>query len=254
MHVSWVLMPAVFALAACRDSANNVARSDSVSGVTAMSSDTFGTQGRLANDATLGIETTPPLHEVLRAAADSFASREAIRVVLTTPAAITAPEDRAPDLIVLAGDDTLRLRTDSTAWTLLFAEMDSMALPDTAVRRDSANIDTAAKQKPARRRGTRGKSPDTSETNRRSAADSARLAASRRVILTIPANAPNSAVAERFVRYLLVDGRATLLRAGLHVLPRLEVRGSGVPPGIVSLVDTVLPADTNRAPQPPPGR
>jgi len=75
-------------------------------------------------------------------------------------------------------------------------------------------------------------------------ADSARADSARTLVLTIPADAPNHGVAERFVRYLLTDGRATLLHSGVRVLPRLVVRGNGAPPGIRAVVDTVVPRDS----------
>jgi hypothetical protein len=256
---SSVLLSGVFAFAACRGNADNARRTDSASGVAATSSDTIGTQGRLANDATLTIEATPSLHAALRAAADSFASREAIRVVLSAQAALPSTEARTPDLIVLVANDTSRLRTDSTAWTLRFAELDSATNSTPSSHADSARLDSArrdsiAKQKAVRSSRARAKRADTSVVSMRSAEDSARQALSRQLMLTVPLNAPNGSVAERFVRYLLREGRATLLRSGVHVLPRLEVRGAGVPPAITALVDTVVPLDTARSPEHPPAR
>lgn len=83
MRVAPALAVLAVALLACKDRAEPAPPRDSVSGLTARGADTLGSQGALASDATLTIELSPALQGALRAAADSFASREAIRVVFT---------------------------------------------------------------------------------------------------------------------------------------------------------------------------
>ncbi|MEO7520850.1 MAG: hypothetical protein ABIW79_03435 [Gemmatimonas sp.] len=246
-------LPAAAALVACSGNADRgKPLAESASAVAAVTTDT---RGRLASDATLTIEAPSALQAALSAAADSFASREAIRVVLIAPSMAHSPDTQGtPDLIVLTGNDTLRIRTDSVKWTLPFAELDSALVPFSPASNESVPVATVSKAKPVKSRTTKGKRLDTSITPRIAAVDSAALARARLMLLTVPASAPNSAVAERFVRYLLFDGRATLLRSGLHVLPRLEVHGDGAPPGIVSLADTVVRTDTSRTTAPSLGR
>jgi len=152
----------------------------------------------------------------------------------------------AADLVMVSGDLMSRLAHDSTSWTLPFAE----SLPDSATIPRPDSVRTPVTRRGRRPTGRRADSIRADSARRAIArADSIRVAharadSARVVVLTVPAGAPNSAVAERFVRYLLTDGRATLLRSGLHVLPRLELRGSAAPPGIAALVDTMIPADT----------
>jgi hypothetical protein len=243
------------ALIACSGKTDRPKPIDSASTVVALGADTLASYGRLASDATLMIEATPALHTALRTAAESFASREAIRVVFVTSPADSADARVSSDLIVLTGADTTRLRIGSPGWTLPFAELDSTRQLLAALPADSATAISDPPMKPrAKSRTSKRKAADTDTAPKRSPQDSARLARARLLLVTIPADAPNSAVAERFVRYLLGDGRATLLQAGLHVLPRLEVHGHGAPPGIASLADTVIPGDSSRTPEPTPER
>jgi hypothetical protein len=241
-------------LIACSGKTDRPKPIDSASTVAALGTDTLASYGRLASDATLLIEATPALHTVLREAAESFASREAIRVVFVSPPADSSDARASSDLLVLTGADTTRLRTGAPDWTLPFAELDSLRRLAVA----TSDRDTAASERPMKSpsasRPTKRKASDTDTAPKRVPGDSLRRAKERLLMITIPANAPNSAVAERFVRYLLGDGRAMLRHAGLHVLPRLEVHGHGAPPGIASLADTVIPADTSRTSEPTPER
>ena len=63
------------------DSAGRASPTDSA---LAVSRDTLGVTNRIASDATLTLRTTPRVADALRVVADSFAKREAVRVVLDT--------------------------------------------------------------------------------------------------------------------------------------------------------------------------
>ena len=244
---------------ACASEADRSARPDSPAG-TLPATDVVGTPGGLASDGTLMIDVAPELQPALRAVADSFAAREAIRVELASPrdrTADTAPDATSADLIIVGGDALPLLTSDSTWWVLPFGE----ALPDSAAAgsADSVVLSRPRARRPIRR--TTGRRADSlrADSARRAAAwdDSVRAAraradSARTMVLTIPAGAPNGAAAERFVRYLLSDGRPTLLRSGIRLLPRLEAHGAGVPLGIRSVIDTVVPGDTAGRLLPPP--
>lgn len=157
----------------------------------------------LASDAAFVIQATPRMLEALRAVTDSFVSREAI-VVHFAP---------SPDSLATPGDALTRtdlLVFTAARWQRLPPDSTTWALP-------FAQFDSVTWS------------------------DSARASDARTLVLTIPPNAPNAMVAERFVRYLLTDGRASLRLSGLQMLPRLEVHGAAIPPGIRGLVDTVVP-------------
>lgn len=252
MRTTAAVLSLVGSLLACRDRAAPAPTPDSVAGVSAGRADTFASQGALASDATLTIALSPALQGALRAAADSFASREAIRVVFTSASHSLPADGVSPDLIVLNGADSLVLRADSAAWSLPFAEADSVPHVAATTNADSARDTSNVGKTSARSRTGKRQPVDTALVRQRALADSVRLARERLLVLTVPADAPNSAVAERFVRFLLVDGRATLLRSGVHVLPRLELRGVGAPPGIAALADTIIPLDTTRMVPPAP--
>ncbi len=214
-----------------------------------------------ASDATLVIQTAPDLLEALRAVTDSFASREAIRVVFapapdSSGEGMTLQLSPAADLVMLTGSLANQLPNDAASWTLPFAESGALE-PQPAILTDSvARADSARAARPgARGRRATGRRADSIRADSarraterlradRARADSVRADSERTLVLTIPAGAPNSNVAERFVRYLLTDGRATLLRSGVRVLPRLVLRGGGAPLGIRSVVDTVMPIDS----------
>jgi hypothetical protein len=254
--LSLLLLPP---LLACSGSSDGARQPDSATSLVTAMPDTLAANGRYASDGTLVIQISSALHERLRAVTDSFAAREAIRVVFSPHA--EGPADRplgispAADLVVVSGDLLPRLLGDASVWALPFAEL----LPDSAT---TAAADSAARAargasaqrpvaRPARRATGRRADSIRADSARRAAVrdDSSRLAragadSARTLVLTVPAQAPNSAVAERFVRYMLTEGRATLLRSGLHVLPRLELRGHAPSPGIAALVDTMIPADT----------
>jgi len=245
----------VCTLLACSGGAERARQADSTS-VLAAPSDSLGSPTSLASDATLVMQVTPAFVDVLRAVTDSFATREAVRVVLAphgdstnmdTTTLVIAP---GADLVVVTGRLLPRLPNDSTSWWLPFAESvaDTVALAADSTRR----VDSASRRSRTRRRAT-GRRADSmrADSVRRTVlqrdsvrAVSARAVSARTLVLTIPANAPNHGVAERFVRYLLTDGRVTLLQAGVRVLPRLVVHGTGTPPGIRAVVDTVVPRDS----------
>ena len=242
------------AAAACSSGADRAGRPDSMAPVMGAMGDTLDAQGSLASDATLIIQTSPELQASLRAVADSFATREAIRVVFSAPpeGATDRPLGISPtaDLVVVSGDVAPRLPGDSTAWTLPFAESlpDSAAIAASDSVRRADSVRTSGSARRARRAtGRRADSIRLDSVRRARAlqdslrASRARADSARTLVLTVPALAPNSAVAERFVRYLLTEGRATLLRSGLHVLPILALRGEAAPPGIAALVDTIIP-------------
>ena len=240
-------------VAACGGS-DRTAKRDSTAGMTTAAADTIAPPGRFASDATLVIQTTPALAALLRAAADSFAAREAISVVFSAPPEGAADQplgiSPAADLVLVTGDVLSRLPVDSASWALPFAE----TLPDTAVlaSAESAYADSVRRAEGARATAYRVLTRRQRDSARKDStgraigrgftkyADSLRVDSARTLVLTVPARAPNSSIAERFVRYLLTDGRAALLRTGVHVLPRLAVRGFDAPPGILAVVDTVI--------------
>ena len=241
---------------ACGGNADRSRTTDSTAVASTLTPDTIGMQSRLASDATLVIDAMPPLHAMLRAVADSFAAREAIRVVFASSPGDSANPNpgisSAADLVIVSADAMYRLPDDSSSWVLPFAETlpdsASVARSDSLTRADSVR---ASARKSARRATGRRADSIRLDSLRRAAArqdsiraDRLRADSARTLVLTVPADAPNRPVAERFVRYLLTDGSATLLRSGVHLLPRLVLRGNAVPPGIASLVDTVMPPDT----------
>lgn len=249
---SFVMLSFGVALLACAGGGDRRQTPDSTSGTLTALTDTTPLPARRASDATLTVDATLALHPALRAVVDSFSSREAVRVVVWPNDGQRANDRAAPDLFLLLSDDSLRVASDSIRWTLPFAQLD-IALdsainrakqPPTTANADSATNATSNQRRPRRRNGnTKRKSTSTAKKD---SAEPAPPLPMRRVLLAMPGNAPNSAVAERFVRYLLTDGRATLLRSGLHVLPRLELYGDGAQPGIVSMVDTMRPPATPR--------
>lgn len=265
--VNAAILLLVFA-SSCSTGGDAARRPDSTADALSGAADSARQSGRLASDGTLSIHAAPALHEALRAVADSFASREAVQVrFVVLPESVSAVVDStAPsaDVIVVTGDAIRRLAMDSSWWTLPFAEVlpdsASIAESDSVMRADSAARARQSVSRRARRSSGRRADSIRADSARRAAAraDSIRARrahadSARTLVLTVPADARNAAAAERFVRYLLTDGRAALLRSGLHVLPRLIVHGQGVPPGIRSMADSIAVKDTvlNAAPTPP---
>ncbi len=78
----WLAGIFVFAALSCSD--NTVPQPTTGDSVLAAARDTVGLINRIASDATLTIRTTPRAADALRVVADSFAKREAVRVVLDT--------------------------------------------------------------------------------------------------------------------------------------------------------------------------
>jgi len=237
-------------LFACSGGAERAREADSIK-VLAAQSDSLGSPAPLASDATLVMHVTPTFVDALRAVTDSFASREAVRMVLTSQEESTSSETTtlviAPDvdLVVVSARLLPHLLNDSMSWWLPFAESarDTVALATDSTRRvDRGSTPGRTSRSATGRRADRVRADSVRRAVLRR--DSVRADSARTLVLTIPATAPNHGVAERFVRYLLTDGRATLLHSGVRVLSRLVVRGNGAPPGIRAVVDTVVPRDS----------
>lgn len=187
---------------------------------------------RIASDATLSILSAAPLFDAIGVAADSFAVREAVRIVHERfPAASEAStaDDESPDIVVLADSAlaALFVHTELARWYLPFASERAVV-----VARDTA---AAAGRDSARRRPRRG-------TDAGAPKDSPPPPPPpRRYALTIPRDASNPALAERFVRYLFSDeGRRVLLRAPLDLLDPLTAIGREVPAAVAAVADSIV--------------
>lgn len=255
-RVTTSLIVSCCALIACAGNADRARRGDSTAAAVATATDDFDTSAPRASDATLVIQTAAHIREALRAVTDSFAAREAIRVAFapgldSTGAGTSLPLSPTADLVVITGQQVPHLPHDSASWTLPFAESRVVVPQPVALTDIGARADTARATRPrSRDRNATGRRADSIRADsvrratERMRMDSVRMDSVRTLVLTIPLDAPNSSVAERFVRYLLTDGRATLLRSGVHVLPRLVLRGDGAPSGVRAVVDTVIPGDS----------
>lgn len=229
-------------------------RTNIADSLAASRTDTQKVTDAYASDGNLTVRVSVMQQELLRAVADSFGTREAIRVVFVPLSDSLARQSFAregeADIIVVSADAIDRTFPDSLPWLLPFAAM----LPDSASlamnRADSLSANQRSSAVASRRaRTARGRRADSIRadsmrretarlTEERARADSARL-----LLLTIPEASKNRAMAERFVRYLLTDGRAPLLQAGARVLSRLIVHGRGVPPGMLPMLDSVATDD-----------
>ncbi|HYW33379.1 MAG TPA: hypothetical protein VE869_17895 [Gemmatimonas sp.] len=246
-----LLAAAFCGLLACSGNADRGRPTDSADAAFARSPDG---PAPLASDASLTIQAAPAVIEALRAVADSFSSREAIRVEFTSDPGMTEGTSlvvaSGADVVVVAGNLVPQLLVDSASWMLPFAtwpapRAETAAATDSA--RDGANAG-ATRRKPLGRpsSGRRADSVRADSARRdsvqqvRMRSDRARADSARVLVLTIPERAPNTGVAERFVRYLLTDGRGSLRGAGLELLPRLVITGDPGRSGVRAVVDTVM--------------
>ena len=176
---------------------------------------------RLASDATLTLFNSVRLAVPLRAAADSFAAREAVSIDQESVDSASQLGDQAeaettPDVIALAVDDLAReVVSGRTSWYIEFArDTLVLALPDSS-RKDTA----------------RQKANDSLDNARANTLSSAAIT----FAVSIPVDARNPRVAERFLRFLFSDeGRQTLRAAQLDILDAPVVVGADVPPTILA--------------------
>lgn len=190
----------------------------------------------IASDATLSILSATPLSDAIGVAADSFAVREAVRIVherFPSPASEVSPTDgELPDIVVLADStlDALFIRTEQARWYLPFArERPVIVAPDTAA---ATGRDSSVRRRLRGRAGARAP---------RDSVAAPPPPPPRRYALTIPRRASNPALAERFVRYLFSDeGRRVLLRAPLDLVDPLTAIGSEVPAAVAAVADSII--------------
>ncbi|MBK7596941.1 MAG: substrate-binding domain-containing protein [Gemmatimonadetes bacterium] len=113
---------------------------------------------RLASDGTLVLVTMLPLTPALRTAADSFAAREAVRVVLDTVASLaplSAAAPREADIVAVSTTILARfLATGRATWSLPFAR-NRVVLAWTDSSRRATEIDSASWRRVIGRRDTR---------------------------------------------------------------------------------------------------
>lgn len=122
---------------------DNAGRNAQIDSNAAATTDTIGLRNRIASDATLRIRVVPEAIEALRALADSFAKREAVRVVLGTKADGVALGVNLTDLRVFSWDaqDPDTAMAGAPAFQVQFST-DRMGLAYTDSSRYASTVDS----------------------------------------------------------------------------------------------------------------